>query len=164
MTYFSSHQIAIFSVLLILLITQKVSSQSSDKKWELQVKNEINSVLEKYRNAMLSHDYKDMISFWSNSDDFVMGSDGRIIGGYQDWVVETTHHYENTLKFEQWDWENIHILPLSKSLASVTLEFEFKSIDLKNNIYHAIGSWTYVFKKDDDSWKVIHSNGHHIKL
>lgn len=165
MKYFRClNRIAVFSVLLFLSNAQEVSSQTANSKWKLEVKNEINHVLENYRIAMLTRDYDAMISFWSNSADFVMGSDGHIIGGYEDWIAETTRHYENSIKIKQWDWENVHILPLSDSAATVTLEFEFKSVDLNSDIYHAIGSWTYVFKKEDENWKVIHSNGHHIKL
>ncbi|MBC2839861.1 nuclear transport factor 2 family protein [Robiginitalea sp. SC105] len=154
----------IFSVLLLLVCSYTALSQTLKPKWEFNVVNDVKHELEKYREAMLTRNYKAMIGFWSNSGDFVMGSDGQIIGGYEDWIAITTGHYQNTKRVEQWDWENVHILPLSELAATVTLEFEFKMVDLNNEIYHAIGSWTYVFRKEDMNWKVIHSNGHHIKL
>jgi ketosteroid isomerase-like protein len=160
----SCSPVAVFTTCLVLAYSQQVFSQVPNPEWQVKVKGEVSQVLDNYREAMLNRDYDEMISFWSNSVDFVMGSEGRIIGGYEEWIAGTTRHYENTQKFEQWDWRNIHILPLSDAAATVTLELEFKSILLTGEIYHAIGSWTYVFREEGESWKVVHSNGHHIKL
>ena len=128
------------------------------------VRNEIRETLNRYREAMLSRDYDSMLSFWSDSPDFVFAGDGRILGGFEAWKAETTRHYKETRKWEQWDWQSVHILPLSATTASATVEFTFRWIDLDGATRNMRGAWTYVFVKSDGIWKVVHTNGTHVAL
>ena len=128
------------------------------------VYDEIRQVLDNYREAMLTRDYDAMLSFWSDSEDFIFAGDGRILGGLEAWKAETTRHYEQTRRWEQWEWQSVHILPLSDSAASATLEFRFRWIDSDGVTHNSRGAWTYVFVKSDGAWKVIHTNGTHVEL
>lgn len=139
-------------------------AQSSNDRWREQVTEQIRIVLDGYRKAMLTRDYKAMLAFWSDSEDFVFAGDGRILGGSQAWKAETTRHYESTGKWEQLDWQSVHILPISESAASATLEFRSRWIDTKGATHNVRGAWTYVFMKTNGIWKVVHTNGTHIKL
>ena len=78
-------------------------------------------MLDDYREAILSRDYDAMLSFWSDSEEFVFAGDGRILGGSDAWKAEMARHYESTSRWEQWDWQSVHIVPLSESAASVRL-------------------------------------------
>ena len=138
--------------------------QVSEDPWRQRVVAEVQVVLDGYREAMLSRDYDAMLGFWSDSDDFVFAGDGRILGGFEAWRTETTKHYKATRHWEQWDWQSVHILPLAPSAASATLEARFRWVDTDGLTHNLRGAWTYVFVKSDDGWKVVHTNGTHVKL
>jgi ketosteroid isomerase-like protein len=129
-----------------------------------QVRAEVRQALDRYREAMLSRDYETMISFWSDSPDFVFAGDGRILGGIEAWKAETTRHYKQTQSWVQWDWQSVHIVALSETAASATLEFRFRWVDVGGQTRNTRGAWTYVFLKSDGVWKVVHTNGTHVEL
>jgi len=140
------------------------SAQSRPEPWADQVRTEISSVLDGYREAILSRDYEAMLGFWSESEEFVFAGDGRILGGSEAWIAETTRHYETTSEWQQWDWQSVHILPLSERAASATLEFRFRWVASDGATHNSRGSWTYVFRREGDEWKVIQTNGTHVEL
>jgi ketosteroid isomerase-like protein len=144
--------------------TAESRAQAVSEPWRQFVTAEIRRVLEDYRKAMLSRDYHAMLAFWSDSGEFVFAGDGRILGGFQAWKAETTRHYQATRKWDLWEWQNIHVLPISESAASATLEFRFRWVDTKGATHNARGAWTYVFMKVAGKWKVVHTNGTHIEL
>ena len=101
--YFFSETLRItipLAFLFILFPHSKSFAQKDSEPWHQQVTDEIQDVLDGYRIAMLSRDYETMLSFWSNSKDFVFAGDGRILGGFDAWKAETTRHYENTSSSE----------------------------------------------------------------
>ena len=65
-----------------------------------------------------------------------------------------TRHYDGTLGWEQWDWRSVHILSLSESSASATLESRFRWVDVDGATHNSRGAWTYVFLKSNGAWKV----------
>ena len=128
------------------------------------VETEIREVLDGYRDAMLTRDYDAMIAFWSDSEDFVFAGDGRILGGIDAWKAQTTKDYKETESWEIWDWQNVHILALSRESAAATVEFRFRWVDNEGVTHNSRGAWTNVFRKEDGSWKSVHTNGTHIVL
>jgi ketosteroid isomerase-like protein len=128
------------------------------------VRSEIQQALDNYSNAMLTHNYDAMAAFWSTSDDFVMAGDGRILGGSDAWVKLMDQYYEDFDKYYVWDYQDVHILPLSERSAVATVEMRFRWHTTKDEIMNSRGSWTYVFRKEDGVWKVVHSNGTHVPL
>ena len=128
------------------------------------VESSIRNVLDGYREAMLTRDYESMIGFWSDSDDFVFAGDGRILGGIDAWKAQTTADYENTESWEIWDWQNVQVLPLSPEAASATVEFRFRWVDNEGSTWNSRGAWTYVFRLEEDGWKVVQTNGTHVVL
>ena len=113
---------------------------------------------------MLTHDYDAMAAFWSTSDDFVMAGDGRILGGSDAWLKLMDQYYEDYDHYYLWDYQDVHVLPLSEESAVATVEFRFRWHTTKDEIMNSRGSWTYVFRKEGDEWKVVHSNGTHVPL
>ena len=114
-------------------------------------------MLDHYREAMLSRDYDAMLSFWSESPDFVFAGDGRILGGFEAWKAEITRYYKQTRSWEQWDWQSVHIVALEETAASTTVEFRFRWIDSDGKTQNSRGAWTYVFVK---SGAFLESNPH----
>ncbi len=145
-------------------IANTAAGDALNTETKILVTNEIREVLEGYRDAMLSRDYDAMIAFWSDSDDFVLAGDGRILGGIDAWQTETTKHYKDTSSWEIWDWQNVQILPLSELAASATVEFRFRWVDKDGASQNARGAWTYVFRKEGGDWKVVQTNGTHVAL
>ena len=149
---------------LLLTLPPETRGQESSEGWRQAVHDEIELALDGYRDAILSRDYDAMLGFWSGSDQFVFAGDGRILGGADAWEAEMTRHYDSTLSWEQWDWQSVHILPLSESAASATLEFRFRWVDVDGATHNSRGAWTYVFLKSHGAWKVVHTNGTHVGL
>ena len=152
------------TVICAILFVPTSNGAQSSRDWRDNVGGEIRQVLDGYRDAMLSRDYKKMLAFWSDTDDFVFAGDGRVLGGFGAWKAETTRHYESTSKWEQWDWQSVHILPISDTAASATLDFRFRWVDTKGATHNVRGAWTYVFIKTNSAWKVVHTNGTHVEL
>ncbi len=124
-----------------------------------RIEREIRQTVEAYVEAVKSKDLADTLSFWSNSEDFVHAGDGRIFGGYQEWSTWLRNNVNDEWLY--WNNTEIHIVALSRSAASYTTNFEYAWV--RDGETHEIqGSWTYVFRKSDSGWQVVHSNGAHI--
>jgi ketosteroid isomerase-like protein len=156
--------LAFLSILTIQFSIPVLADDSLNSETRETVRQEVRQVLEDYREAMLSRDFDTRIAFWSDSEDFVFAGDGRILGGFDAWKKETTRHYEETDHWEIWDWQNVQILPLSADAASATVEFRFRWVDTHGQTHNSRGAWTYVFRRENDGWKVVHTNGTHVGL
>ena len=65
------------------------------------------------------------------------------------------------LKFE---YRSTHIEALSSNTATATTEFEHSRITVEGDTVNVRGAWTYVFKKLDGKWNVVHTNGTHVEF
>lgn len=160
------HRISMVAATGMLLFASQseMRGQDSSEAWRQAVHEEIQMALDDYREAILSLDYDAMLSFWSDSEEFVFAGDGRILGGSDAWKTEMARHHDSTSRWEQWDWQSVHILPLSESVASATLEFRLRWVDVDGTTHNSRGAWTYVFLRLDGIWKVVHTNGTHVEL
>lgn len=104
-----------------------------------------------------------MFDFWSDSEDFVFAGDRKILGGYEAWVDVLNQWAETTDRYLYWNNSNIKIEVLSRNAACYTMEFDNERISAAGDTLNTKGSWTYVFKKYDDGWRVIQTNGTHIE-
>lgn len=124
--------------------------------------SEVRDRLDKYAAANTKKDLDAILSFWSDSDDFVFAGDGTILGGFDRWAAVARNDVDQTDRWNYWNWENMHILPLSRDAASVTLEFEYEKVVVQVETVRGYGSWTYVMKRTETGWQVYQANGHHI--
>ena len=154
----------LIGALILLTVAPNFSrAQLADSSHE-EIIEQVRDALDSYRDAMLSRDYDAMVAFWSHTEDFLMAGDGHIIGGIDEWITTTTGHYDATSEWRVWDWEKVHILPLAENAAVATVEFRFRWIDKEAGEQNSRGSWTYVFRRENIGWKVVHSNGKHVPL
>jgi len=158
------HSIILIYILIfsVTIGCQEIGSNELTENERLKLENEIHEQLNNYANAIVNKNIDEILNFWSDSDDFVMGGDGSIIGGYNEWKEIAIRDNEQALSWINWDWTNVHVKILSGESASATLEFNYKKVNLEQDTISGYGSWTYVFLKKDKEWKVIHSNGHHL--
>ena len=164
MRIFKYHlQLTLIYILFISAIIgcQESGSNELTDQERQNLEGEIIERLNNYADAVVNKNIDDILSFWSNSDDFVFAGDGAIIGGYNEWAAIAIRDNDQALKWINWNWNNVHIKILSKESASATVEFNYKKINIQQDTISGYGSWTYVFLKNKDEWKVIQSNGHH---
>lgn len=68
--------------------------------------SEVQRTLDDYANAVKRKDLTAMLSFWSDSEDFVLAGDGTILGGYDQWAEVTTQDNDEAAQWLQWQWDN----------------------------------------------------------
>ena len=124
-----------------------------------RIEREIRQTFEQYVEAVKSKDLASILSFWSNSEDFVHAADGRIFGGYREWSTWLRNNEVDEWLY--WNNTEIHVVVLARNAASCTVNFEYAWIS-DGETQEVQGSWTYVFRKSESGWQVVHSNGTQI--
>jgi hypothetical protein len=152
----------VMSVLVVALAACSDSGRSLDEQTQELVVREIVERLDQYAADLTSKNLDAMLSFWSDSSDFVFAGDGVVLGGFEDWVPITTNDNDQTERWIHWTWSNVHILPLARNAASATLEFDYEKVLVTGETTRGYGSWTYVMQRTESGWQVFHGNGHHI--
>jgi len=115
-----------------------------------------------YIDAIKQLDIERMLSFWANTEGFVFAGDGLLTVGYDTYAEQLREVISNTAEVKSISYKKPHVYVLSKDAASLSMEYEWSMTDKEGNAVNAKGSWTYVFKKFDDVWKVVHSAGTHL--
>ena len=93
------------------------------KEVKEQIELEVRQRVDDYFEDVQSKDIKGMLSFWSNSEDFIHAGDGSIFGNYDKWSNWLLDRY-NKGTVEKWlYWKNsdIHVIVLSKDAAAYTI-------------------------------------------
>jgi ketosteroid isomerase-like protein len=130
-----------------------------------QIELEILQTVEDYVEKVKSRDLEGILSFWSDSEDFIHAGDGSIFGGYEKWSNWIRRHITNDAIEEYLYWNNtdIHVIVLARNAAAYTMNFENAFME-NSETRKVTGSWTYVFRKSESCWQVVMSNGTHIGL
>ena len=129
-----------------------------------RVVQEINDILEGYAAAVATWDRDAINRFWGDSGGFVFAGDGTILGGHREWA-ETLDQYERQVdRWLKFVYRNTHVEALSIDAATATTEFEHSRITVEGDTVNVRGAWTYVFKKLDGKWNVVHTNGTHVEF
>ena len=123
-----------------------------------QIEKEVRQTLTDYFNAFTSGDMEKTYAFWGDFDDFIHAGDGRVFGDRDKWLAWIVNNQPD--EYIAWSHSDIHVAVLAPKVASCTLNFEVVS---RTNGEKATitGSWTYVLRKTNDGWRVVHSNGKH---
>ena len=125
---------------------------------------EITEILDAYTTSVASWDRSAIDRFWGDYAGFVFAGDGMILGGHSEWA-ETLDQYEKQVdRWLKFEYKNTHIEALSSDTATVTTEFEHSRITIEGDTVNIRGAWTYVFKKLDGKWNVVHANGTHVEF
>lgn len=119
---------------------------------------EVRQALEDYGAAVVAGDREETEPFWGDFDDFIHAGDGRVFGYRDAWISwMAANNPDTTLSWRFWD---AHVAVLGAEAASYTANFEVVSA-VGGEEARGTGCWTYVLRKTDEGWRVVHSNGKH---
>ena len=127
---------------------------------------EIMETLAEYRSTALRQDLdaseslRAFLDFYSR--DVVVAGDGLILGGYGEWSEQLSAFIQARERMISWEWHNVHIDVLARNAATATFEFEHSELTASGDTVSARGAWTYIFGRDADRWRIIHTNGTRI--
>jgi hypothetical protein len=129
---------------------------------KLKITDEISTIAYNFLNAD-SLNLESHISLRANVEGYVMGSDGKILytdfNAYREGITQL---FENIEGFTTLKCVKIYVYVLASDAASCTTEFEGKVLTNHGETFIHNGCWTFVFKKFENGWKVVHENGTHI--
>lgn len=110
-----------------------------------QIDREIRQTVSDYFEAAKAKDVEKLLSFWSDSEDFVIAGDGNVLGGYDKWAAWLVAKMDQIDKWIYWNVDDIHVTILSRNAAAYTMNFDYSFIE-QGETREVNGSWTYVFR------------------
>ena len=123
-----------------------------------RIEAEVRQTVADYIALVLAGDYETAYEFWGDFDDFIHAGDGRVFGDRDSWIAWMRNHQPD--EFQSWKNRDIHIAVLASNAAAYTMNFETVVVT-NGEEARTTGSWTYVMRKTDARWRVVHSNGMH---
>ena len=154
-----------FLFLLCLLITQGCTNNSTGVLTEQEkaiITEEVKARVVDYIDAFKKLDIERMLDFWANTEGFVFAGDGSLVVGFDKYSIQIKDLIPNTDKVNYIEQNEPHVYILARDAASYTMEYRWSLTMKSGDTLNAKGSWMYVFKKFDDTWRVVHSAGAHI--
>lgn len=157
------------SVLLLILPFLGVGCQSNGSSQTAadardKVVQEITDILDAYATSVATWDREAINQFWGDYDGFVFAGDGTILGGHSEWTKTLDQFEKQVDRWLKFVYQNTHVETLSIDAVTATTEFEHSRITVEGDTVNVKGAWTYVFKKFDCKWKVVHTNGTHVEF
>lgn len=126
-----------------------------------RIKSEIQQRVDNYCDAFKRMDKKWFRSFFA--DDIVYAGDGKLLVGYDKAIAESLDHLsENYKKVFHCNIFNEGIRVLGNTAASCAATYHWRILMNPGDTLQAKGSWLYVFEKNGNQWKVVHTAGTHI--
>ena len=122
------------------------------------IETEVRQALDDYGASVMAEDYDEVEAFWGDFEDFIHAGDGRVFGDRDAWISWLGANRPDG--WVSWEYSDIHVAVLGPKAASYTANFEVVSV-VGGEEVPSTGSWTYVLRKTDSGWRVVHSNGKH---
>ena len=155
-----------FIIIAYVIITQGCVNDSAKMLTEQEkavITEEVKARVVDYVDAIKNLDSKRMLDFWANAEGFVFAGDGALVEGYDKQAIQIKDIITNTDKVNYIELINDpHVYVLARDAASYAREYRWSFTMKSGDTLNAKGSWMYVFKKFDDTWRVVHSAGTHI--
>ena len=102
-----------------------------------------------------------LLDFWADVDEFVIAGDGDL-KDRDGWEEQLRQAVADTKAILDFEFFNQHTYVLGRDAAAHTTQFRWAYETKSGDTLKSHGSWTYVFKKFDGSWRVVHSAGTHV--
>jgi hypothetical protein len=128
-----------------------------------EIKKEIETIVINFLNPdTLS--FETHTALRANVDGFVQGSDGKIMfTDYKSYNDALKLIFESFQRFIEMKVTKIYTYALAPDAAVCTTEFKGRILLENGDTRPHNGCWTFVFKKFNGEWKVIHENGTHTQ-
>lgn len=154
--------IAGFATLAIVLSSCKANDDSAcvglSAADTVRIEAEVRQALDDYGASNVAGDWERVDSFWGDFDDFIHAGDGRVFGDRNAWI--SWMHANRSNNAVSWEYSDVHVAVLGANAASYTANFEVVNM-VDGEESTITGSWTWVLRKTEDGWRVVHSNGKH---
>lgn len=129
-----------------------------------QIKIDIVKRSEKHANDLENLDHKSVMSFYENTQDFIVFGDGYYWGDYitMDGVWKDILGKDGWKKMLKWDLKNHQVYVFSKNAASYLVEFDHEHIQQNGDTARSSGCFTYGMQKIGGVWKAVTVHVTHI--
>jgi len=127
-----------------------------------RIAEEVDATVREYVSAFRSLDVDRALAFWADVEGFAMAADGALIVGYEPLAAQVRAFVETTSEVTHIEVKNPQVYVLARDAASYSMEFEWSITSTEGVTTSASGSWTYVFRRFPEGWRVVHSAGTHI--
>ncbi len=154
-------------ILFLFVLSLSNCNQKEDKlsASELeQIKSEIIKRSEKHASDLENLDYKSVMSFYANTQDFIVFGDGYYWGDYltMDGVWKSILGNGGWKKMLKWDLKNHKVYAFSPDAASYLVEFDHEHIEPNGDTARSSGCFTYGMQKIKGDWKAVTAHVTHI--
>jgi hypothetical protein len=155
----------IYSIVIFVLLGCSQNEKKLSPDEISQVKSEIINRSEKHASDLENLDYKSVMTFYANADDFIVFGDGYYWGDYQtiDGVWKDILGKGGWEKMLKWDLKNHKIYVFSRNAASYLVEFDHEHIAATGDTARSSGCFTYGMQKIDGDWKAVTAHVSHIQ-
>ena len=160
--------LASFIFVILTFLIFPLGCQSPGKEMTTETRDElvkeITDLMEAYSGAVKTWNMEAIDRFWGDFGGFIFAGDGIILGSHDEWS-ETLRQYEDQVdRWLKFEYKNMHVEVLSVDAAPVTTEFEHSRVTVNGDTINVKGAWTYVFKKSNGEWDIVHTNGTHVEF
>ena len=154
-----------FPLIACVIIAQGCVNSSTKVLTEQEkatITEEVEARVVDYVDAIKQLDLERILDFWANTEGYVFAGDGTLVEGYDKHSIQLKDTVSKAVKVNYIEKNNQHVYVLARDAASYTMEYRWSMTMESGDTINAKGSWLYVFKKFDDTWRVVHSAGAHI--
>ena len=129
-----------------------------------QIKSEIINRSEKHASDLENLDYKGVMTFYANTEDFIVFGDGYYWGDYLtiDALWKDILGKDGWKKMLKWDLKNHKIHVFSRDAASYSVEFDHAHIDASGDTARSSGCFTYGMQRINGEWRAVTAHVSHI--
>ncbi|QJW90179.1 SnoaL-like domain-containing protein [Spirosoma taeanense] len=120
-----------------------------------QIKNDIIRRAEKNAQDLRNRDYKAVMTFYADIDDFIIFGDGYYWGDYKTIDGIWKDFTGGVKKMLKWDFYNPKIHVFSRDVASCLVEFYNERIEANGDTTKGHGCFSFGMQKIDSNWKVV---------
>lgn len=126
-----------------------------------QIKSDIIIRSERHAKDLKNLDYKEVMTFYANVDDFIIFGDGYYWGDYSTIDGIWKDFTGGVKKILTWELYNPKIHVFSKDIASCLVEFYHERINASGDTTKGHGSFSLGMQKIDGDWKAVTMNVTH---
>ena len=127
-----------------------------------KIKSEIQQRIDEYCDAFSDMDKEWFRGFWAGKE-LVFAGDGKLLKSFDTAIAEPIDNLSaNYKELIYCNLSTEDIIVLGQNAASCVVTYDWRLLMTSGDTLQSKGSWLYVFVKNDNQWKVVHTAGTHI--